>query len=144
MNEQRTFESDQDDAKGDASSGSAQTVVVVTPGLPNGKEVPVQLSGSCANGDQVTLQPNQDYDITFQLTGANGVKSWNSNNPFGNQTGGSCPQPTQGANPPFSVGSGGSPTSITVHMTGQASGYTTHFRLNFNDSFTSDPIIVVN
>lgn len=143
MDHQTTADPSEDTDMGNSSTSTA-THVAVAPQLPNGKDVPVQFSGPCANGEQITLQADQDYDITFQLTGAHGVNSWNPTNPFGNDSGGSCPGTTQGANPPFSMSRGSGSNSFTVHMSAQSRGYSTHFRLNFNDGFTRDPIIVVN
>jgi hypothetical protein len=143
MNHQTTADANQETDLND-SVAPTPTHVVVAPQLPNGKDVPVQFSGPCANGEQITLQHDQDYDITFQLTGAHGVNSWNGMNPFGNLAGGSCPTTGQGASPPFSVKPGSSATSFTVHMDAQPIGYSTHFRLNFNDGYSRDPIIVVN
>jgi hypothetical protein len=134
--------------RGKMSNTSKEIHVTVTPGTPNGKTVPVATVGTQpyvqSNGDITGLQAGQAYDIKFTLAGANGVNSWNTGNPFENQAGSACPTNGQGATPPFGVDPGGTSTLMTIHMDGQSSSGTTTYRLNFNDSYNCDPIIVVN
>jgi hypothetical protein len=117
--------------------------VTVMPQLPNGKEVPCGIRGPAkyVQDDTIWLDAGQDYDITFELAGANGVNGWHSTTPFGNQQGIGCPGASQGASGPFghSPPAGGQ-LSVSVR---QPSRSLNSYRLNFNDDFYCDPIIVV-
>jgi hypothetical protein len=144
-----TMKSGKNSGRGKMSNNSTEIHVTVTPELPNGKTVAIAAVGTQpyvqSNGDITGLEAGESYDIKFTLAGANGVNSWNTGNPFNNQAGSSCPLPEQGATAPFGVKSGTSSSLATIHLDGQSSSSgTTTYRLNFNDSYNCDPIIVVN
>lgn len=124
------------------STAPKPITVTVKPQLPKGKNVPCQLSGGGVENNTIWLDADQDYDITFVLTGANGVNGWHGTLPFGNDSSGDCPPAGQGPCGRFSLKSGAAPGSIKISV---ASGgrFATNYRLNFNDDYTCDPIIVV-
>lgn len=119
--------------------------VTVTPNPPNGNDFPISAAGTAPyvqqNGD-IELALDEAYDITFELAPAHGVTNWRSNSPFGNDTG-SCPGPGQGPSGPFSLNAGGNATSITIHVDAQSDACEFQYRLNYNGSYFSDPIIVI-
>jgi hypothetical protein len=151
MDEQATIESKgQEMSRGKGGGGAGgnpptQITVTVNPGNPNGKEVccgfgvaPPQYFKDGA----IWLDAGQDYDIKFRIAAANGVNGW-ATAPFGNQSGLGCPAATQGPTPPFAQGpAGGGPADMTVEVRSPARSLNS-YRLNFNNGYYCDPIIVV-
>ncbi len=116
--------------------------VTVTPkGQPSGKDVPVTIAGQNVKGGEIQLNANTEYDIVFNLTAANGVRSW-GDNPFGCQANGTCPGANEGASAPFSV-KGTSQAKLTVHVDPTGKDSRSEYRLNYNDELTTDPVIVI-
>ena len=121
-----------------------QITVMVNPGKPKGKEVDCGFNVTppkyFKNG-AIWLNVGQDYDIKFKIAGANGVNDWGGT-PFGVQPGTACPAATQGPTPPFGQGPGGGPGDMTMEVRSPAQSLNS-YRLNFNDGYFCDPIIVV-
>jgi len=126
-----------------------QITVTVTPGNPNSNnEVACRLHVAPPRylvDDAIWLDPGQDYDIRFNLTAANGVNDWHAA-PFGNQAGTACPDASAGPNGPFgrgpAGGGGGVPPFMTVNVR-NGSRSVNSYRLNFNDGYFCDPIIII-
>jgi hypothetical protein len=131
---------------------ATQINVTVTPGNPKAnKDVPCQLQVAPPQylvDDAIWLDPGQAYDITFNLVG--GVaRTWSQqgsgeNPPFCN-TKGQCPDTSVGAQYGFTVTPGG-PNKITVNVPSQGQSGTRavqHYRMNFDNGYTCDPIIII-
>lgn len=134
--------------KDEEQEGAMATNITVTvnPGNPQGnKEVSCNLVVAppkyLVAPDIIWLDPGVDYDITFHLAPANGVTNWHST-PFGNQAGSGCPATGAGACPPFTQNAGGGPNSMSIHVTGGGRSVNS-YRLDFNNGYFCDPIIVV-
>lgn len=132
--------------RGKMPNGTKQIHVTVTPQPHAGDNVPIHTVGTepyvKSNGDITDLEPDQAFEITFTLTGAHGVNSFESRGPFGNDEG-TCPHSSQGPSAPFSLKPGGNSAAITIRLDASDSGYSANYRLNYNDSLYTDPIIVV-
>ncbi len=119
------------------------TNVTVTPVSMNGKSVECDISGPDVVDDAIFLGLDQGYDLTFQLvSGPGGSLTFDQNKPFCNQSG-KCPPELPGgsAHHPYSV-TANSATSITVHCSPVNSKAVAHYRLNFADGSSCDPIII--
>jgi hypothetical protein len=147
MSDQATIapgEKDMSRGKGAGGTPPSRITVTVIPGNPNGKEVRCQLQVAPPQYLQdgaIWLEAGEDYDINFNVAGANGVNSW-AGAPFGNQSGLNCPSATQGPSGPFSLGPAGGPAAMTVQVRSPTRSLNS-YRLNFNDDYYCDPIIVV-
>ena len=121
-------------------------IVTVTPGNPNpNKDVPCNLHVAPPQylvDDAIWLDPTQDYNITFNLPGG-GQRTWDTTggSPFCNQKG-QCPSMTAGTQNGFSV-TGKGPYAMTVYVPSQGGRGVQHYRMNFDNGYTCDPIIVV-
>jgi hypothetical protein len=121
-----------------------QIAIAVRPGAPNGNDVRCRLQGPDVHRNVIFLDYDQEYDITFTLQPGNGVTAWNAA-PFGNREG-ACPGTAQGPTAPCSLNSGGTATSMTVHVAAvleQPGQRVEKYRLNFNGTLTCDPIIII-
>ena len=148
MDDQATVESKGQEMSRERGEGAGapptQITVTVTPGNPNGKEVGCQLHVAPPKywqDDVIWLDAGEDYNINFNVAAANGINNW-ADAPFGNQSGLKCPSATQGPSGPFSQGPAGGPAAMTVQVRSPSRSLTS-YRLNFNDEYYCDPIIVV-
>lgn len=127
----------------DEKTAVKATSVTVKPASVNGKTVECDITGPDVTDDAIFLGLNQGYDLTFQLvSGPGGSLAFHPNKPFCNQSG-KCPPELPGgsAHPPYNV-TAKSPTSITVHCSPVNSKAVAHYRLNFADGSSCDPIII--
>lgn len=138
-----------------AKKGAGATVlksfaVTVTPTsiVPSGsKNVQCDL-GSPAIGNGLFLSKDADFDITFTLAPGSvpEVTRFASAKPFCNQPK-NCPPKLPGGKvqKPCTVtddGSGNGGASIIIHVAASGQKGLTYYRLNFNDGYTWDPIII--
>ena len=119
--------------------------VTVTPGTPNpNKEVPCQLHVAPPQyliDDAIWLDPTQDYSLTFNLPGG-GPRTWDvAGQPFCNMKG-QCPGQNGTTQNGFNVTNKG-PNAITVYVPAQGGKAVQHYRMNFDNGYSCDPIIVV-
>jgi hypothetical protein len=124
----------------DKGADAMLATYTVTPmGPPDGKEVECAITGPNVIDEAIFLDLNQGYDLTFEL--APGTYTFDLNKPFCNQSG-KCPPAKGGsAHSPYSVTSR-SATTITVHCDPVHAKAVSHYRLNFANDFTCDPIII--
>ncbi len=114
----------------------------VTPIAVDGKDVECGIAGPNVIDEAIFLDLDQGYDLTFQLvSGLGSTYSFDPNKPFCNQSGRCPPAKGGSAHSPYSVTSK-SATSITVHCDPIHSKAVSHYRLNFANDFTCDPIII--
>jgi len=130
--------------KGDGNTVAVtSTTVTVTPQSVNGNEVDCSISGSDVSDDAIFLDHSHGYDITIKLkSGPGGSYNFHPTKPFCNQKG-KCPPELPGgsAHNPFSV----TPidaTSILVHCDPVPGKGVAHYRLNFDNGMSCDPIII--
>lgn len=126
--------------------------VTVTPIklVPSGsKNVQCNL-GPPATGNVLFLTSNTEYNITFNFVPGNvpEVICFGQTKPFCNQQN-NCPPRLPGGTVqiPCTVtdnGSGNGGASITIHVDARPNKEVTYYRLNFNDGYTWDPIIINN
>lgn len=126
---------------------TTRITVTVTPGPPNGNEVPCQLHVAPPQflvDDAIWLDPTQDYDITFNMV-AGSARTWNvaagGPGPFCNIRG-QCPAIAAGTSDGFAITARG-PNAITVHVPALGTKAVQHYRMNFDNNLTCDPIIIV-
>jgi len=117
------------------------TTIEVEPVSVNGKAVECKITGDDVADDAIFLGLNQGYDLTFKLVNA-GSLVFHQAKPFCNQKG-KCPPELPGgsAHNPYSV-TPISPTSIAVHCSPVNLRQVAHYRLNFDDGSSCDPIII--
>jgi hypothetical protein len=111
----------------------------VTPVAVNGKDVECAIGGPNVIDEAIFLDLDQGYDLTFELV--SDTYSFDPKQPFCNQSGRCPPAKGGSAHSPYSVTSK-SATSITVHCDPVQSKAVSHYRLNFANDFTCDPIII--
>jgi hypothetical protein len=119
--------------------------VTLTPGNPQpNKEVPCQLHVAPPGylvDDAIWLSPTEEYNIMFNLPGG-GPRTWDvGGNPFCNMKG-KCPTAANGTTDGFQVTAKG-PNAITVNVPRQDPKAVQHYRMNFDNGYTCDPIIIV-
>jgi hypothetical protein len=119
--------------------------VTVTPSNPNAnKEVKCQLQVAPPQylvDGAIWIDATKDYNITFNLPGG-GPRTWNvGGQPFSNMKG-QCPGQNGTTQNGFNVTSKG-PTAITVYIPAQGGQAVQYYRMNFEDDYWCDPIIVV-
>lgn len=105
----------------------------------NGNEVECDLKGAEVTDDAIFLPQSGDYDINFKLDAA-GAASWDTNDPFCAKNG-KCPPPKAAAHGQVTLKSVSAKTlTVTAKAPGQRN--VVHYRLNFADGTTCDPIII--
>ena len=118
--------------------------VTVTPIGIAGNDVDCDFAGGGeVISNAIFLDKTDNYDITFQLVSAHGVNAFAAQKPFCNQPK-RCPKPPGGnATPPFQL-TANTGNTITLHVAVDPipKKKVSYFRLNFNNSLTSDPIII--
>lgn len=116
--------------------------VNVTPVGVNGTDVDCDFAGAAeVVSNALFLKHTDDFDITFHLIQAHGVNTFAAQKPFCNQPN-RCPRPGAGnAVPPFRL-TANPGNSITVHVDPVGNRGVSHFRLNFNNNLSCDPIII--
>lgn len=123
---------------------ATQINVTVTPGNPNGNAVPCQLHVAPPQylvDGAIWLDPAQDYNIMFNIVAGN-PRTWDvAGQPFCNMKG-QCPAAAGGTQNGFNVTAKG-PNAITVYVPAQGSRAVQHYRMNFDNGYSCDPIIVV-
>lgn len=122
----------------------ATATVDVKPIALTGDEWDCEMSGPIAADDGVFVPGNANFETTFRLVdGDDGTKlSFHESKPFCNQKK-RCPPKAPGGNAshPFTVTPNG-PQSITVRSAPVRGKGLSHFRLNFADGTSYDPIII--
>lgn len=122
----------------------ASATVDVKPITMGGTERDCEMSGSIAADDGVFVPRDTDFDITFRLVPSDDgtMLSFHGEKPFCNQKK-RCPPELPGGNAsaPFTVTPNG-PHSITVRSAPVRGKGISHFRLNFTDGTSYDPIII--
>lgn len=120
-----------------------QITVTTVKRVPSGSKN-VQCDAQPAVGNVIFLALNTEYDITFVLGPGNvpEVTSFDSKKPFCNQPN-NCPPKLPGGTiqKPCTL-SANLGTSITIHIDASKNKCVTYYRLNFNDGYTWDPIII--
>jgi hypothetical protein len=117
---------------------STKTIpVTVNPGAPNGNEVPCKITGPSeyVANDAIFLPPGFDYEIEFTLAGND--FDW-ADDPFWCQEG-QCPTEPTGGKIKFKNKAGNKITATASATNDKALSF---YRLNFNDDFRCDPIII--
>lgn len=125
-----------------AKPGTTCTVTV-TPVYVDGKNVTCIPCGGCVEADAILVPQNGSVDITFELEdGPGGTYDFHSEKPFTNQMG-QCPPPLPAGTVtvPFSLTSCGA-KAITVHSEPTNGKAHSFYRLNFQDGYTWDPVII--
>lgn len=133
-------------AKKKPGAALATSTVIVTPmriSPPGSNNLECDFSGPLVTGNTLFLSLNTEYDITFNVDAGAGY-TFDSKKPFCNQEK-RCPPELPGGTvqKPCKVTKMGS-TSIQVHVASVGNRTVTYFRLNFDGSYTCDPIIVNN
>ena len=116
--------------------------VTVTPVGVTGTDVDCDFAGAPeVISNALFLDRTDDFDVTFQLVPAHGVSAFAALRPFCNQPN-RCPRPPGGnAVPPFRL-TANTGNTITVHVGSGGPKRVSHFRLDFNNNLTCDPIII--
>lgn len=124
-----------------ATSPATPVHVTVTPVQVNGTDVDCDITGADVIDNALFLPNAGTYDIQLQLAPALGVNAFAAQRPFCNQPN-RCPRPPGGnAVPPFRL-TANTGNAITVRLDPVGQRGVAHFRLNFNNNLTCDPIII--
>jgi hypothetical protein len=119
------------------------TTVTVKPLSVNGNDVECDILGPDVTDDAIFLQQNQDYDITIKLVpGPAGSYKFHQTKPFCNRNA-KCPPALPGGNalPPFSA-QRVSDTELLISAAKVNGRAVAHYRLNFDNGQTCDPVII--
>jgi hypothetical protein len=115
--------------------------VSVTPtGRIRGNEVECDLEGRDVEDDAIFLERDRTFVINFNLD-PHGPDSWDEENPFSARTG-KCPRPDAEPHGLMRV-TDVSPKQLTVTAGPVRRRSVIHYRLNFADDTTCDPIIII-
>jgi hypothetical protein len=134
-------------ARPPSQRGNVQTMataVTVTANSVNGADVSCDFSGGDVIDDAIWVHDASSTTVTFTLVDNTGQNvQFDTGNPFGNQKGhcppypGSPKKPCSLQNPPAPTGS-----SFTMSIAPTNGKAVTHYRLNFTNGRTCDPIII--
>ena len=129
-----------------AGAALATFTVTVAPGniVPAGSNnVECDFNGPTVTDNALFLSLNTAYDITFNLEDGTEY-TFDPAKPFCNKKMRCPPELPKGSvQKPFTITTKDS-DSIKVHVDPVPSRKVTHFRLNFNDGYSCDPIIINN
>ena len=122
------------------------TTVTITPTAVNGTDVDCEISGADVVDGAIFLNKDDTYDLTFQLQGGGGVgvAEFDHSNPFANRNA-QCPGANAKPQPPCAVTvNPGAPQydSFTVRVSPTGNKGVTHYRMNFADGLSCDPIMI--
>jgi hypothetical protein len=131
--------------KGDGTMEALMTTTVtITPTAVNGTDVDCDIAGADVIDGAIFLNKDETYDIAFQLQAGVGVAAFDQSNPFANRNA-QCPGQNAKPQPPCAVTADPSAPlydSFTVRVSPTGNKGVSHYRLNFADELSCDPIMI--
>ena len=117
--------------------------LTVTPQNKNGNDVQCSISGPTEfmDGQAIKLPLSEDeYRLKFRLADGGRVKvDWDNGNPFATKKGGGCPDKHEKDDQFHGIQANGD--TVTVIANGQDRKSVVHYRMNFADGSSCDPMI---